>query len=152
MDTVEFLKGALVAISTGNREPIEKFFAEDCCFQVPTGPYRVDSVAEYLEVVSRHSRLGATLEYLHVRQPRVISLDGTTEAVAFNWVSRSSLDGVISSGVGYGTAVLAESKVRHLHITRYAPAPVAHGEAATSGGMRDNLLDQLLWSDSPDPM
>lgn len=154
MGVIEFLRKGLESISAGSSEEMSAIFSEDCCFQVPSGPYRIDSVAEYVDVVSRHATLGGVLEYLHIRQPLVKQF-GDTEVVAFNWVSRSSLDGVVASGVGYGTAIIAGGKIQHLHITRYAPSPgtrvhTAAGERFVGDDTRQDLLNQLLWSDSPE--
>ena len=117
-----------------------------------SGPYRIDCLAQYLDVSARHAETGAKLDYLHIRQERVDSIEYAS-VVSFNWVSRSSLDGLATSSLGYGTAIIVKDQITHLHITRYAPS--LGGSSAAGGGTRAQTefgsLNQLLWADSPEP-
>lgn len=117
---------------------------------MPPGPYRIEGLEQYSEIVERLQSLGSVLQYLHIRQPDVTRISEDSEFITFHYTSRSMAEGIPLPSHGYCTVIVIKGKIRHLHLfrNRLGTAGDSNSAALNLEGVAPNFT-QMTWSDSP---
>lgn len=151
MDYSAFVKKALIAASTGDKDKLSSYFHTDTTLFLPPGPYRIEGLEQYSEIVERLRSLGSVLQYLHIRQPDVIQLSENSDLITFHFTSRAMAEGIPLPSHGYCTVIIIKGKIRHLHLFRNRLGAAGDNSSAALNleGVAPNFLTQMTWSDSP---
>lgn len=151
MDYSAFVKKALITASTGDKNKLSSYFHADTTLFLPPGPYRIEGLEQYSEIVERLQSLGIVLQYLHIRQPTVISISEDSAFITFHFTSRAMAEGIPLPSLGYCTVIVIKGKIRHLHLSRNRLGAIGDSSSAALNldGVAPNALTQFTWSDSP---
>lgn len=113
MESLPVINDALAALAAPTEQSLAAIFASDCVFLLPPGPYRIDSLEEFAKwPKSAFMSAGG----LHIRQPKERRI-GRNTLVSFNWVLSPRDAAAPHLLSGFGTALVLEGKVIHLHLS-----------------------------------